>query len=102
MARATLNGVLSNDGGLPCEGRFDWGMTTAYGMQTAWQPVTVGVEFSETIRGLSHSQTYHYRAVARNRLGVVFGADKTFTTLGELGLPTFISEKDMLSLIGAT
>ena len=101
MAQATLNGFLSDDGGLPTEARFEWGMTNDYGMQTPWQPATIGVQFSVTIRDLNSGQTYHFRAVGKNSLGISYGGDMNFATLGELGLPTFISENDMLRLIGA-
>ncbi len=101
MARATLNGFISDDGGLPTEGKFEWGMTNAYGMQTAWQPAAAGVQFAATISNLHAGQAFHFRALGRNALGVSYGADMTFSTLGELGIPTLISELDMLKLMGA-
>lgn len=101
MAQATLNGYLEDDGGLPTEGMFEWGMTIDYGMKTPWQSATIGVMFSATITNLRPGQSYHFRAVGRNANGVSYGVDMTFSTLGELGLPTLIDDYDMLRLIGA-
>jgi hypothetical protein len=64
--------------------QFEYGLTTAYGSQTAAvsvdsqgsaQPVTIPVD------GLQPSTTYHFRAVATNDKGTTRGPDKTFTTL---------------------
>ena len=101
MAQATLNGFLDDDGGLPTEAMFEWGMTNDYGMKTPWQPATIGVQFSATIMNLCPGQAYHFRAVGRNANGDSYGADMTFSTLGELGLPTLVDEFDILRLIGA-
>ena len=102
MARATLNGVIDDNGGLPTEGMFEWGTTNAYGMKTPWQPAAVGITFSTTISNLRSGQSYHFRAIGQNSMGRSYGADMTFATLGELGLPTLISENDMLRLIGVS
>jgi hypothetical protein len=73
---------------------FEYGLTTAYGLQTAQtalssqgsaQPVTAAVA------GLQPATTYHFRAVATNDKGTTRGADRTFTTLaappGDPGTP---------------
>jgi hypothetical protein len=64
---------------------FEYGTTTAYGAQTpsasagaldAWRTVSTRVD------GLQPGTKYHYRLVARNALGTMASADRTFTTLG--------------------
>jgi len=42
---------------------------------------------SANIAGLLANRTYHFRIVAHNNGGTVFGADRTFTTLTTTGLP---------------
>jgi hypothetical protein len=42
---------------------------------------------SAIIVGLLANHTYHFRIVAHNNGGTVFGADRTFTTLAATGLP---------------
>ncbi|GAI60980.1 unnamed protein product, partial [marine sediment metagenome] len=38
--------------------------------------------FSASIAELAPSTAYHFRAVARNSMGVSYGGDETFTTIG--------------------
>lgn len=96
--RAKLNGILSSTGGLVCEVCFEWGATIEYGMKTPWVGATVGA-FSAVITGLNPSQSYHFRAVARNRLGIVYGADSTFTSLGEVGMIGYIDDFELINLV---
>lgn len=78
---ATLNGTVTGDGGEPCEVRFQYGLTAAYGTDTAWQPGKhAGDAFSQVISGLTPDTTYHFRAQIKNSAGTVSGADRTFTT----------------------
>jgi len=64
---------------------FEYGLTEAYGQRS---PDTDGVIpaggadkiVSTSISGLQPGTTYHYRIVAENPEGEVFGLDKTFTT----------------------
>ena len=59
---------------------FQWGTTTSYGFQT--QNITqsfVGF-YSQTISGLAPYTTYHYRAVAQNNYGTVYGQDMSFVS----------------------
>ena len=62
---------------------FQYGTTRTYGAQT---PAAVGGRrhrgpaVRRGPRGLAPATTYHYRIVARNRLGVARGADRTFKT----------------------
>jgi hypothetical protein len=46
---------------------------------------------SANISGLSASTTYHFRIVAHNAGGTVYGSDRTFTTLSPTGPPVAIT-----------
>ena len=75
-----LNGTLDNDGGQACQTKFQYGLTDAYGSETALVSTAVGA-FSATLTGLQPGVTYHYRAVAVNADGTTYGADGTFTLM---------------------
>lgn len=62
-----------------------YGTTTAYGATTPEVTVTGDGNKSVSVDliGLTPATKYHYRFVARNSLGQVTGADRTFTTLKE-------------------
>ncbi|MBA7670144.1 hypothetical protein ES703_78287 [subsurface metagenome] len=78
---ATLNGLLDGDGGEACDVRFQYGLTSGYGTNTAWQPgIHTGATFEQAIAGLNPNTTYHFRAQATNSAGTANGADRTFTT----------------------
>lgn len=78
---AKLHGTLTDDGGEACDVRFQWGETTAYGTDTAWQPGKVTEDtFEQVIAGLDSEKTYHFRAQAKNSAGTASGADKEFVT----------------------
>jgi hypothetical protein len=82
---ATLTGTV-NPQGDPTTYFFEYGTTTAYGLQTPPQsagdgsdPASVEVDLS----GLTGNTTYHYRLVAFNDSSPedrVLGQDRTFTT----------------------
>ena len=57
----------------------DYGLTDAYGAQTAPQPIAES-SVSATIEGLTPGTTYHYRLVVDGSDGEAHGADATFTT----------------------
>jgi hypothetical protein len=79
--QATLNGYLSSMGGASsCTVYFQYGTTTSYGSTTGTQAKSSAGTFSQSLTGLSPGTTYHYRAVASNSAGTVYGADTTFTT----------------------
>lgn len=81
---ATLNGLLVEDMGQGCEIRFEYGGTKSYGQETPWlSGFVTGDTFSQDIWGLSPGETCHCRAVARNRRGLGYGADVTFSTRSE-------------------
>jgi hypothetical protein len=60
---------------------FEWGTSFLYGNVTAPQAIGSGstnVAFSQLITGLSNGVVYHFRAVASNQLGVVYGDDRLY------------------------
>jgi hypothetical protein len=78
---AVLNGTLDDDGDEACDCSFEWGLTDAYGQETATQSKETGETFGATISGLIPDTTYHFRAKAVNSAGTDYGDDATFTTL---------------------
>lgn len=79
-------GALVNPGGIQTAYRFEYGTTTAYGNMTPFPEGSVGEGITAravwaSASGLAPGTTYHYRVVATNELGTVYGSDKTFTTL---------------------
>src|SRR5206468_4970112 len=85
---ATLNGSVYPHG-LTTTVYFQYGLTTSYGSTTASQTKTGNTyqSVSANISGLSASTTYHFRIVATNSAGTVYGADRTFKTLSATGPP---------------
>ena len=62
---------------------FQYGTTRTYGAQTPAASAGAGTanrRFAAALGSLAPATTYHYRIVARNRLGVTRGADRTFKT----------------------
>jgi hypothetical protein len=62
---------------------FQYGTSTLYGQGTPQASAGSGtrtVNVSAALVGLQPATTYHYRLVARNRNGPVYGADRTFRT----------------------
>jgi hypothetical protein len=63
---------------------FQYGATRLYGGTTAATPAGGGakrVKVAVGVSGLAPATTYHYRLVAQNSKGLVFGANRTFRTL---------------------
>jgi N-acetylneuraminic acid mutarotase len=79
---ATLNGTVDPHG-LTTTVYFQYGTTTSYGHVTTSQSKTGNTyqAVAANISGLSASTTYHFRIVATNSAGTVYGSDRTFTTL---------------------
>jgi hypothetical protein len=80
---ATLNGKVDPEGGAEAECFFEWGA----GSSGAYEHTTkvVGLQsdgaehqVSTTVTGLTPGSDYHFRLVARNKLGSVQGNDLTF------------------------
>jgi hypothetical protein len=62
---------------------WQYGTTPNYGQSTSASDIgagTVAVTAPATVTGLTPGTTYHYRLVAQNSLGTVYGYDYTFTT----------------------
>ncbi len=79
-------GALLNPGGIQASYRFEYGPTSAYGSSTPFPEGSVGEGVEShavwaSASGLAAGSTYHYRVVATNELGTVYGPDQTFTTL---------------------
>ena len=86
-ASATVNGATVNatvnPNGLATDYYFEFGTTSAYGLQTP--PTSAGsgtaaVSVTRSLAGLQSNQTYHYRIVAVSSGGTTLGTDTTFTT----------------------
>ncbi len=79
-------GALVNPGGILTTYRFEYGPTGAYGSSTPFPEGSVGEGLEShavwaAASSLAPGSTYHYRVVATNELGTVYGPDQTFTTL---------------------
>jgi hypothetical protein len=79
-------GALVNPGGIQTTYRFEYGPTSAYGSSTPFPEGSVGEGVEPhavwaSASGLAPGETYHYRVVASNELGTVYGPDQTFATL---------------------
>jgi hypothetical protein len=81
---AVLHGTI-NPNGSTTTYYFEWGLTTAYGVNSVahsaghgTQPVAV----STTAKDLISGSVYHYRLIAANGAGSSTGADHTFKTAG--------------------
>ena len=76
---ATLTGTVDPNGQARSY-RFEFGTTTAYGLQTAARTTGAGdapEDVAGDLAGLAPATTYHYRLVAD---GLAPGADRTFRT----------------------
>ncbi len=79
-------GALVSPGGIPTTYRFEYGPTGAYGSSIPFPEGSVGEGLGShavwaAASGLAPGSTYHYRVVATNEVGTVYGPDQTFTTL---------------------
>ena len=79
---ATLNGKV-NPNGADTMYFFEYGMTSAYGSTTTETSAGSGtdtVSINAHVDGLKSETTYHFRLVAANGEGIVYGEDRTFAT----------------------
>jgi len=70
--------------GLPTEYKFEYGTTKSYGSSSFWASAGSGYQTSElsaVLPFLTPHTEYHFRAVATNAAGTVYGDDMTFETL---------------------
>jgi hypothetical protein len=77
---ATLNGTVNPNNGSTTT-YFQWGTTVAYGNVTPTVSAgsgTSAVAESASLTGLAGGTTYHFRIVATNSAGTVYGADFAF------------------------
>jgi hypothetical protein len=83
---ATVRGTIDPNG-QPTSYRFEYGTSTAYGLQTADDTAGLGddaVDVSAALSALSDDTTYHYRVIAwpdADPTAIVVGADRTFHTI---------------------
>src|SRR3954451_13406101 len=81
---ATVTGSV-NPNGEETTYAFQFGTTTAYGLQTSTKSAGSGNtahDVSAALTGLRAGTTYHYRLIATNGSGTTVGGDQTFTTSG--------------------
>jgi hypothetical protein len=80
---ARLSGAVDT-GDQPTSYHFDYGRTAAYGTSTANLPAPGPADgtrqVAATLKRLQRNRVYHYRVVAGNASGTVYGADRTFRT----------------------
>lgn len=81
---ATLDAEI-DPGALATTYSFQYGTTTAYGTELPAPPGEAGSGIVDVLvhaypQGLQASTLYHFRAVAHNALGTVYGPDREFTT----------------------
>jgi hypothetical protein len=80
---ATLNGKVDPEGGAEAEYFFEWGAGSSGAYEHTTKAVSLpsdGAEHkvSATVTGLTPGSEYHFRLVAKNKLGSVQGNDLTF------------------------
>lgn len=86
---ATLNGTV-NPNGQSTEYYFEYGTTTSYGSSTPIESAgsgSDGVSVKAAIKGLVPSTTHHYRLVATNMAGTIYGSDQSFVTEKAKSMP---------------
>ena len=99
------------DGGLVCQGRFEYGETLSFGQVTGWQlvmeenPSINQGYFTTDVAGLKPNTLYYFRAVAANPMGSDYGhgssAYKSFTTLPGPSLAIKIKGANMPNKLAA-
>jgi hypothetical protein len=90
---ATLNGTVIPNGS-STTWYFEYGTTTAYGLQSPGGEAGDGngpVDVSMAVSGLSQGTTYHYRLVAVSADGTARGGDGTLRTAAGPALPSLSS-----------
>jgi hypothetical protein len=103
---AKLNGTV-NANGLSAAVIFEYGTTTSYGstVTASQSPLTsdYATSVDADISGLTAGTSYHFRVIAVNNLGTVYGDDITFTTLSGAHPPVVsTTSATNISTTGAT
>jgi hypothetical protein len=95
---ASLNGTLNTEGIAGTTYNFQYGDDQSYGRSTPIVGAGSGnadVAVTGSAVGLLRSTTYHFRLVATNSGGVIYGEDHTFTTnsgaVATTGVPTGVT-----------
>ena len=81
---ARLNGTVTPNG-QATSWLFEYGTTSSHGSKTSARGAGSGtgpVNVSRSLTRLKPGTTYHFRLVATNASGTIFGSDRTFTTIG--------------------
>lgn len=95
---ATLKGIV-NANSLSTKVIFQWGLTTSYSdsIPATQSPVTgsTNVNVSADKTGLLPGTVYHFRIKTVNILGVSYGNDLIFTTLGQVPSATTLSATNL-------
>jgi hypothetical protein len=104
--KASLEAVLYPRGNY-AQYWFQWGRSTRYGHVTrVLLDEGFGVfgaeEVTAIIGRVRPDMTYHYRVVARNRLGKVFGSDRIMRTHGPLESPSSAGQMSTLTVKSGT
>ena len=81
---ASTGGEVTSDRGSPVTARgVCWGITLNPTIDNSYTTNGLGTgPFTSSITGLTSGRTYHVRAYARNSVGIGYGEDVPFTTLG--------------------
>ena len=84
VTTATLRGQVTPNG-LATTWWFEYGTSLSYGQKTASHSAGSGTTaraVSDGVTKLTAGKSYHFRLVAQNSSGRVFGVDRLFTTVG--------------------
>jgi hypothetical protein len=84
VTTATLRGQVTPNG-LATTWWFEYGPSLSYGQKTASHSAGSGTTaraVSDAVTRLAGGKSYHFRLVAQNSSGRVFGLDRLFTTVG--------------------
>ena len=99
---ATINGYVVDSLTKYGSVRFQYGMTTAYGVTTPWQDgFFTGDEFHADLTSLAEGTAFHFRAQFRGS-SIVSSSDMTFSTLSGVGMPVMVTEELLEVLTGVT
>jgi hypothetical protein len=93
--QAGITGTIDPNGA-PTTWYIQYGLTTAYGVQTDPQTLAAGttaVPVSTTLTGLAPARLFHYRIVAYHGAVVSYGADATFFTRPDNPAPAGLRTK---------